>query len=109
MSLYAEYILEREGKLIVEHEDGFATYLIKGDDCYIVDIYVRPAARKSGLASKMADEIADRARALECKFLLGTVNPQTEGATASLKVLLAYGFELAGIGNDGLIWFSQKL
>ncbi len=108
MSLYSEYILEREGKLIVECEEGFATYLIDGENCYIVDLYVRPAARKSGLAAKMADEIADRARALDCKWLLGTVNPATQGATTSLKVLLAYGMELAGI-KDNLIWFSQKL
>ena len=109
MSLYGEYILEREGTQIVERgEDGFATWRVQGDECYIIDIYVKPHLRKTGLAASMADEIADRARALECKYLIGTVNPNTQGATASLKVLLAYGMELAQI-KDNLIWFYQKL
>lgn len=94
MSLYGDYIREREGFEIVESEHGFATYLISGEECYIRDIYVTPEGRKSGLASQMADEISVIAKEKGCTYLLGTVSPVAKGATTSMKVLLAYGFEV---------------
>jgi ribosomal protein S18 acetylase RimI-like enzyme len=96
MSLYAQYLMERENKRIVETELGFATFyfLPEKDACYIEDIYVRPEYRKNGEAAKMADEIAAIARDKGCKYLLGSVSPSATNSTASLQVLIAYGFRL---------------
>lgn len=111
MSLFGDYIKEREGKHIIEDEDGFATFVYCGDglqECYIVDIYVKPEKRKDGIASKYADLITEIARAEGCKILSGSVDPRTSGATSSLKVLLAYGFEVVGTANS-LIWFKKEI
>lgn len=110
MSLYGDYIAEREGFYIVEDDCGFATfrYNFEALECYIRDIYVKPAHRKDHVASRYADKIAELAKDEGCKHLTGTVAPGTAGATASLKVLLAYGFKLHSI-QDGLIWFSKEL
>lgn len=94
MSLYADYIKEREGKDTVETADGFATYISHEDGMYIESIYVKPEQRKSGAAAKLADIITEIARAKQLKKLYGSVSPSAIGSTASLKVLLAYGFEL---------------
>ncbi len=61
MSLYAEYLKERTYDEIIETDEGFATYRVieEGKAVYIVDIYVTPEARKAGLASKLADQIAE--------------------------------------------------
>jgi GNAT superfamily N-acetyltransferase len=113
MSHYGDYISERLGKLIYECPEGFAVYWYRqgplGEVVYIEDIYVTPKFRKTGAASKMADYIADEARAKGVNWLLGSVNPEANGATTSLKVLLAYGMTLDRVGGDGLIYFVKDL
>lgn len=113
MSLYADYIKERCGKSFLQWEDkGFAIYFqaeVEAEPAmYIEDIYVCPDARQGKVASHMADLIAAEAKALGCTWLLGSVDPTTNGATTSLKVLLGYGFELFEISN-GLIMFKKRL
>lgn len=111
MSLYADYIKEREGRNIVEDEDGFATFIFCGPEqkeCYIVDIYVRPEKRKTGKAASFADTITDIARKVGCTYLSGSVDARTNGATESLWVLLRYGFHVVGVAEN-LIWFRKEL
>ncbi len=94
MSIYADYINELGVRKIIETDRGFATYRISGDECYIIDIYVAPADRKTRLASDMADQVAEVARAAKCTYLLGTVDMSSIKKTESLMVLFAYGFKL---------------
>lgn len=94
MSLQAQYAKERENIETLESEIGFATYYFLEDGCYIKDIYVHPDHRKSGEASRLANEIAVMAKEKGSKKLYGTVCPSANGSTESLKVLLAYGFRL---------------
>lgn len=108
MSLYGDYIKEREGFGIVEDERGFATYEANPDFWYIIDIYVKPEHRKSKLASTYADVIAAMAHNQGVKLLRGSVDPTTSGATDSVKVLLAYGFKIIGIEGP-LIWFEKGI
>lgn len=107
-SLYAEYIQEREGKFILENEKGFATYLFVNDGCYIEDIYVAKDHRKYGQAAEFADKIAKIAKEKGYNKLYGTVAPGSNGATESLKVLLAYGFSLQS-ANPQLIVFVKEI
>ena len=62
MSNFGAYILEREGKYILEDERGFATYTYLQDCVYIEDIYVRPEFRKQGVGSQWADAICIEAK-----------------------------------------------
>lgn len=94
VSLYADYIKEREGKEIVENSKGFATYSLQGDGYYIEDIFVKPEHRKEGVAAQLADIIAEIAISKGVKKLYGSVCPFTAGSTTSIKVLIAYGFKL---------------
>ena len=93
-SLYAQYLKERESKEILEDETGFATYTFVQDGVYIENIYTHPDYRQSGVASKFADKIAEIAKAKGYKKMYGSVVPTANNSTASLKVLLAYGFRL---------------
>ena len=109
MSLYGSYIKEREDKEIIEDSRGFATYqFLDYDRCYIESIYVQPDFRNTNLASEMADKIAIIAKERGCTKLVGSVSPTANGATASLKVLLAYGFQLESSSNN-LIVFVKDL
>jgi|SRR5580698_4575598 GNAT superfamily N-acetyltransferase len=89
MSLYAEYIKEREGKDIVESEKGFATYQIfDNGDCYIQDIYVAPEFRKTGLAVDMQKEIAQIAKEKGCSALMGSISLDDKNASRNLRIML---------------------
>ena len=108
MSLYGDYILEREGQSILENDDGFATYQFFGNVCYIINIYVVPEKRKTKVASQLADKICEIARLHDCTQLMGSVSLCTSNPTASIKVLLAYGFYVTEFKND-LLWFKKDL
>lgn len=104
MSLYAQYIKERENKEIIESEQGFATYSINKDNsCYIQDIYVHPDHRHDHVASKFADQIVDIVKKKGVHTLYGSVSPTANNSTISLKVLLAYGFELDSSTNNFIL------
>lgn len=107
-SLYAKYVKERANKECLETEQGFAIYVVWEDGVYIEDIYVLPEFRKSGVASALADEIVLKAKELKKKRIYGSVCPQANGATDSLKILLAYGFKLLSSSPD-LIMFIKEI
>ena len=94
MSLYSQYIKEREDFDTIESDKGFATFKCVGNECYLRDIYVTPAYRNSNIASQMADKISEIAKERKCTYLIGTISANTNKPTESLKVLLAYGFKL---------------
>lgn len=106
-SLYAQYIKEREGKRIIESDNGFATYQIHGDECYIEDIYVVPRHRRGKVASQLADSVVEDAKKQGCKILTGSVVPSTRGSTTSLKVLLGYGFSLWKCEHDFILFRKE--
>ena|ERR1700761_1557905 len=105
MSLFSDYILERECKHTLETPEGFATYVFLPEGrCYIDNIYVVPEQRKTNVASCLADQIAGIAKENGCKILLGSVVPAAKNSTDSLKVLLAYGFKLDSCENNFILF-----
>lgn len=94
IQMYAKYIQEREGKSVLETEHGFAIYHFLGDYLYLVDIYVEPDYRRTGLATEILNQIKDIAKKNNYKKILGSVDLQAKGCTGSLKAILASGFML---------------
>ena len=107
-SNYALYIEEREGKFIVEDERGFATYLFLPEHCYIEDIFVQEAFREHYVATEYADQIAKLAKAKGYSKLLGSVCTQAKGATASIKILIGYGFKVLN-SEKNMIYFEKNI
>jgi len=105
MSLYSKYLRERTKDQILELEQGFATYRFVPEQkaVYIIDIFVDRDFRDQGLATIMADKIADIAKKQGCIKMFGTVAPSSYGSTVSLKVLLSYGMSLQSSGPDYII------
>lgn len=104
----AAYFKEREDFDCIVTDEGFASYKIMGDECYIRDIWVDRDYRKSGIAAQMADDIAKIAETKGCKFLSGSVSLTANNATESAMVLLAYGFKIHSANQFG-IWFRKDL
>ncbi len=108
MSLYAQYIKEREGKEIVEDNQGFATYTFVHDGVYIQDLFVHPDFRQKGAASRYADQIAEIAKSKGYSKMYGSVCLSAKSCDDSLKVLQAYGFKLAHY-DGGLLFMVKEL
>lgn len=105
MSLYSNYLLERTADQIIENEDGFITYrFLNKNQVYIIDIYVLPDRRKSGLAGKLADQVIELAKARGCKEALGTVVASTKGSDDSIKILQSYGMKLFSHSNECIVF-----
>jgi predicted GNAT family acetyltransferase len=107
LSLYGQYILEREGKQILENEHGFFTFKFYGEECYIEDIFIKKDSRRSGIATDMANTVAEIARGAGCKVLTGTCVPSTHGATESMKAMFSYGFRIHSSQHDKIILIKE--
>jgi len=103
----ASYFSEREDFECLVKPEGFAAYKISGEVCYLKDIWVHKDFRKTGLASKMADEIASKAKLSNCRYLTGSVAIGLKSTTDSVKVLLAYGFLVHDVVNGGIIFRKE--
>lgn len=108
MHQLAAYLKERQGLDSIIVDGGFASYLINGDECYIVDLWAHPENRNRGVASAMADVISTKAKSLGCKYLTGSVDTTKGDPTTSTKVLLAYGFKVFSSVAGG-IYFRKDL
>lgn len=106
LDLYQNYLKEREGKELFSAAAGFVAYqIIEPGIVYISDIYILPQMRQEHYATKLADRVVEITKA---KVVLGTVDPNTNGAHESLLVLLAYGMKLWKYENN-LIVFRKEV
>lgn len=108
MSLYGEYILEREGYSIIEDERGFATYVIAKDEVYVRDVYVKKEFRQEGVASQYLKLIELEAMNVNCKWIFTSVCVNANGTSDSLKAVLFYGFELHSLKGE-MAYFKKEL
>ena len=107
MSLFAEYIRERCNKEIIETEKGFLTYFFIPAGVYIEDLYIKPDFRHSHEASKMADKVAEIAKARGVTKMYGTVMPSANNSTDSMKVLIAYGFKIDSAEHNAIVMVKE--
>ncbi len=109
-SLYAKYIAEREGKLILETDEGFATYKFfeKLSTVYIEEVFVLPEFRQTGIGAAFVDKISEIAQDAGYEKLLTSVCPAAKDSTTSLKAVLACGFELDSL-SESLIYLSKPI
>lgn len=108
-SLYSQYINERTDDFVIEHANAFITYrYLNPKQVYIIDLYVLPHVRRIGLASKLADEVCEIAKATGRTELIGTVNPSCKGANESIQTLIGYGM-MVNSSSDNLIVFKKDI
>jgi GNAT superfamily N-acetyltransferase len=96
MSLYAEYLLEKENKHYIEMDGGFITFLLipENRECFIETVFVKKEKRNEGLAVKLEAEVIKIAKEAGCSFLSGVVYPGSVNSTESMKVMLQVGYKL---------------
>lgn len=107
-SLYARYIEEREGAILIEHPYGFAIYKLEPSYCYLQDIYVLPELRKSGHGVSLMNEVVEVAKKHGHTKLLGSVVPSTPFSDSMFKIMQGLGFKLHGSGPD-IIYLVKEI
>lgn len=103
MSLWSDYIREREGNAVIEEGWGFIEYRLAPPVCLIHSLYISPGERKRGRGSELADLVAEIARREGCTLLWSQVVTATLNATDSLKAILAYGFRVQDAQNGVIV------
>lgn len=107
-SLYAQYILEREGKEIIEDNEGFVTFIECEDrpGIYIADVYVVPEERKTGKAHSYFDQVEEIAKERGKTFLRTSVESALPGWEISLKALMCNSFNI--ISKEGTFFYLER-
>lgn len=110
MNMYKEYLKERLQCEFVEFpEEGFATYRLGDDFCYLQDLYVEPNKRRLGVARKIADIVTNIAKEHGCKKMLTTVDLKYDQEDrANIYAILSYGFSLKN-AKEHALYFVKDL
>ena len=108
MSLYAEFIQEREGFSILEDDDSFVTYRLQGDECYARDIYISPRIRGDKLSFLLGRQVYEKAKDAGCKHFISSVWVDDPGKYRSVAMLTRFGMKMLKEEN-GLLYFIKEI
>lgn len=109
--MWLDYVRERmPEKSIIELSEGFAIYYPYPAEnaMYLEEIYVVPHWRKANIASDMLGKVEIQAKEMQFKYVLGSCDPSTKGATGSMKAMFKRGFELYKV-HEGLIFLRKEI
>ena len=108
MSLYADYIKEREGYETVEDGTFFVTYLELEDALYIRDIYIAPEYRNKMKSIEIGEMTIGLAKEKGLKALIGSVDTTTNGWRRNKEIMEKFGYK--EVYQDGnVIYFNKEL
>lgn len=107
-SLYAQYLKERTIIEIIENEQGFVTYSLRGKECRIEEFFTLPEARRQGLARLIGIEVLEIAKAAGCTHVTASVCTNAKNTHESLKAAMAAGLSIFK-ADQNLIWLGKEL
>lgn len=104
--MYFDYIRERLGKESIVIDKGFAIYYDTPEGLYLEEIYVKPEARRDGVAEAILRRLEFIAKERNFKYLFGSVEINSNNPEYSLTGMLKNGFKLHG--NEGSMIYLKK-
>jgi GNAT superfamily N-acetyltransferase len=106
--MFAEYVLEREGGILLKHKHGFAIYKdFNATLGYLQDVYVLPDFRQTGVGQELLQQAIDIAKKSNKIALLTSTDTLANGATESALAILKSGFKVLKTDNS-LIWYIME-
>jgi predicted GNAT superfamily acetyltransferase len=109
--MWCNYIKERLGHESVYNESGFLTYTSSPNSVLILDAYVVPEKRNSGVMQELFNDVFLKAVESNKDNLYASVAPNEQlknTNTAALKFLLKNGFQLLKADNKN-VFFVKNL
>lgn len=108
MSLYAQYLKEREDCEVLENEFGFLAYRITpGHGCFIRDFFTVPEERGKGHGKALWAELQMLAQKHDCTDFVAQVDTRTKTANESLNIILAHGFRVVSAEENRIFLFKE--
>lgn len=109
LSLYGQYIKELRGQGILETDAGFATYIYypEAKECYMVDVYVVPSKRNTGVARGFVNTLIAQCKADNLTKLTTTVIASHNNSSASLQTWLRLGFKLLKSDSEKIVLIKE--
>lgn len=108
MSLYSDYIKEREGKLTIETDKGFIVYKHYPSlrQMFICELYVVPEERRSGSGEFFMNHVIEIAQDVGCTHVACTTDTATNGWEVTHNALLSRNYKL--VTKDGSLNLYYK-
>ena len=111
MSLYADYIKERQNIETLECEKAFVTYEIYPDlkELYLMDVYVDPKYRRTGILRGYFNKIVEIAKEANCNFIMGSVDMSTKNWQKMEKIMINEGFDFSHKFRDNMLFYKKDV
>ena len=107
-TLYARYIAERAGAQILEESYGFIAYRISGLECFIMEMFLAPEARRSWQFKSLMMKLEDIAKSEGCSVITANVFLENPGASNTIIAGLKYGFKVRN-GSGAAVLIAKEL
>lgn len=108
MSLYADYVRERNRWDVIENDDGFLAYQFGEGVCWVRELFIVPEKRNKHRARAMLDALAEQCAKKDVRFFYATVCPYARDSDAVLTMALKYGFKLNDVDPVGRVVVLRK-
>lgn len=107
-TLFAEYIKEREGFEVMETEESFVIYKIKGELAFISHAFTRKNYRRDHYMSELLDALSEFLLSKRVSALSASIDLRDQNASTTLLASLKYGFEIKA-AEQGIIFIEKNL
>lgn len=107
-TLYAKYILERQGLQILEDESSFMFYKISNNELFLAEMFIEKSERATTRLKRMIDMLSQIGIESGCDVMTATIHLADPGCNHTLSSALKAGFKLARANND-IILISKEL
>lgn len=106
MSMFADFYKEEFGWDCIQNEYGFIFYFIKGLECYVSALYIRPEYRSTIEAKKFFTQLKKIAKDRGCAFVTANIGAGPGRENLSSKIIRCYlslGFKIANANNSQIL------
>ncbi len=107
MSLWADYYKERLDASVIENDRAFIAYQLFPDHCFILELYVSPVYRQSGIGKDLVEQVKKEAVLHGCKTLTASISPESNHSSETMIASLQVGFKLFKSTNNSIIIYQE--
>ena len=107
-TLFSKYIKEREGFEVIETEECFVIYKIKGELAFISNAFTSKNYRRGHYMSELLDALSELLLSKKVKSLTASIDLRDQSASTTLLASLKYGFEVKA-AEQGIIFIEKNL
>lgn len=105
---YFRYIKNRQNAELIEDENGFVIYKIRGNECFLIDIEIDAEKREQGCARKMIEKLESAAKANGCNFISADIFLQDPNASLTIIAALKVGFKILN-GSQSAVLIVKEI